>query len=78
MKKIKRFDPKHIPFSQAMNEDNLGIYVKHEDYKELQSQLEAEKEDLKLPIEFIKHITGIKQKSLINKKWKEWLTSKTK
>ena len=46
MGRPKRYDPKYLPFSQAMYVDQLGIYVKYEDYEKLQSQLKEREDDL--------------------------------
>ncbi len=34
----KRYDPKTMPYREAMLEDTLGDYVKYSDYEKLESQ----------------------------------------
>ena len=44
-KQINRYDPRYLPFSKGMIKDDLGVYVKYEDYMRTHSQLQKEQEE---------------------------------
>ena len=68
--KVERFDTVYRPYSKGMIKDNLGSYVKYSDYEKLESQI---KENNKLySSSFLMWITGIKELSVLKKKYGEY------